>query len=281
MQQRDPGIQPPSETFFFSPSDIAKQLYYYLTSCGYFYCTQEYLVRRENYGNYLLLYVQKGTLSVSSEGRTHTVEAGEAAFINCHQPHEYGALCRAEFVWAHFDGAQTAALHRYITGALHGDFKFAAGPQLHRDLEQLTQVNSRDQLISEAEYSQYIYDMLFGIIVPAADLPGASRQNAVVKSARDYILANLGGSITVEEIAAQAEMSKYHFSRFFKKTTGISPYEYVLLCRVNKAKHLLKSTTRSIEEIAYSVGYNSVSNFIHSFEKKVGQTPGQFRRFPI
>ena len=64
----------------------------------------------------------------------------------------------------------------------------------------------------------------------------------------------------------------------------IDPVGYVLnivLRRIDKAKYLLTSTRLSVKEVAYTVGYNSEENFIHSFQKHVGVPPGVFRKYPV
>ena len=62
---------------------------------------------------------------------------------------------------------------------------------------------------------------------------------------------------------------------------GYSPYEYIVLRRIDKAKYMLASTELSVKEIAYATGYNSEENFIHSFRKNVGVAPGIFRKYPV
>lgn len=69
---------------------------------------------------------------------------------------------------------------------------------------------------------------------------------------------------------AAAGLSPAHFSRLFKGRTGCSPYEYILLRRIDEAKHLLASTRLPVREVAGRVGYGSAEHFIHSFQKRWG-----------
>ena len=65
-------------------------------------------------------------------------------------------------------------------------------------------------------------------------------------------------------------MSKYHFSRLFKKVCGYSPYEFLILTRLNRAKYLLKTTSLPIKVIAQNVGYQSVTTFTNAFTDRLG-----------
>jgi AraC-like DNA-binding protein len=82
---------------------------------------------------------------------------------------------------------------------------------------------------------------------------------------------------SLEEIAAHIQLSKYHFGRLFKKSTGLAPMEYVTKVRIEKAINLLRTTECSIEEIAEQIGYSSSSYFIKVFRSWVGFSPGEFR----
>ena len=82
--------------------------------------------------------------------------------------------------------------------------------------------------------------------------------------------------IGVQDAAAAVSLSPSHFSRQFKARTGYSPYEYIVLRRIDKAKYMLASTELSVKEIAYATGYNSEENFIHSFRKTLALRPESF-----
>lgn len=85
-------------------------------------------------------------------------------------------------------------------------------------------------------------------------------------------------SLSVEKVADAVSLSPSHFSRLFRSTTGFSPHEYIMLHRIDEAKALLQSTSLSVKEIAFRVGYRSEVNFITAFTEKTGATPTQFRR---
>lgn len=85
-----------------------------------------------------------------------------------------------------------------------------------------------------------------------------------------YMNTHLFEPINVAAVAESVNWSQSHFSREFKAHTGYSPYEYIILRRIDKAKHMLTSTQMTVKQIAYHTGYNSEENFIHSFQKTSG-----------
>jgi AraC family transcriptional regulator len=94
----------------------------------------------------------------------------------------------------------------------------------------------------------------------------------------EYIEAHLDASPTLEQIAAVACLSLYHFARQFKTATGLPPHQYVIARRVERAKQLLQAGTGlSLAEVAAHAGFSDQSQFSHHFKRIVGVTPGQFR----
>ncbi len=93
----------------------------------------------------------------------------------------------------------------------------------------------------------------------------------------DYIQAHLAHDLSLTDMAAIADMSAYHFSRLFKQSTGLAPHQYVIHCRIERAKQLLKQGDRTIAQIARSVGFSSQSHFGYHFKRLTGVTPRQFR----
>ncbi len=94
----------------------------------------------------------------------------------------------------------------------------------------------------------------------------------------EYIEEHLDASPTLEQMAAVARLSAYHFARQFKAATGLPPHQYVILRRVERAKQLLQAgTDLSLAEVALRAGFSDQSQFSRHFKRLVGVTPGQFR----
>ncbi|MEM8804564.1 MAG: AraC family transcriptional regulator [Cyanobacteria bacterium P01_G01_bin.38] len=94
----------------------------------------------------------------------------------------------------------------------------------------------------------------------------------------DYIDAHLGSELTLADLAELVGMSQFHFGRLFKQSLGLSPYQYLLQQRVERAKQLLKHTAdKSIVEIALECGFNSHSHFGRKFRQLTGITPKAYR----
>jgi AraC family transcriptional regulator len=94
----------------------------------------------------------------------------------------------------------------------------------------------------------------------------------------EYIQAHLESDIKLADLAASVGISPYHFSRLFKQSMGVSPHQYVLQQRVERAKQLLKSTQLTIADIAFQCGFNSQSHLGKSFRELTGITPSIYRK---
>ena len=94
----------------------------------------------------------------------------------------------------------------------------------------------------------------------------------------EYIMENLEGNPTLEQMAAVVHLSPYHFARQFKAATGSPPHQYVIARRVERAQHLLRADGEiGLVDVALRVGFSDQSKFSFHFKRIVGVTPGQFR----
>ena len=99
-----------------------------------------------------------------------------------------------------------------------------------------------------------------------------------LRAAVDYIEGHLDTGPTLEQMAAVARLSPYHFARQFKAATGLPPHQFVIARRVERAKQLLHAgTDLSLAEVALRAGFSDQSQFSRHFKRLVGVTPGQFR----
>jgi len=98
-----------------------------------------------------------------------------------------------------------------------------------------------------------------------------------IRRAIELMHAHLSRELPLEEIAAAAYLSPFHFARLFKKLTGASPHAFLATLRVNRAQTLLAETDLSISEVSARVGYSSPSHFTKAFRQATGLTPRAFR----
>ncbi|WP_443946310.1 AraC family transcriptional regulator [Pedobacter sp. AW1-32] len=93
-----------------------------------------------------------------------------------------------------------------------------------------------------------------------------------------YIKANLGEKININTLSDKACMSKATFYRLFKRELGISPNDFILKEKINKAKTLLVQPGAKVASISYELGFSDSNYFIRAFKKIVGTTPGAFQQ---
>ena len=98
-----------------------------------------------------------------------------------------------------------------------------------------------------------------------------------VRRAVELMHAHLDRDLPLEEIAAAAYLSPFHFARLFKKVTGASPHAYLATLRAARAQTLLAETDLSVTEVSARVGYSSPSHFTKAFRQSTGLTPRAFR----
>lgn len=99
----------------------------------------------------------------------------------------------------------------------------------------------------------------------------------VLKRVTDYIGDNLNTRLTLADIADVANLSPFHFSRLFKASTGISPHQYVIEQRLQRARELLTETNLPIHEIAWQTGFSDQSHLGRHMRRRFGATPRSVR----
>jgi len=116
----------------------------------------------------------------------------------------------------------------------------------------------------------------------ASRAPGISRTTALpgfkLRRAVAYLETHLAEPFNLALLAETVGMSAFHFSRLFKKATGLSPSRYFIRQRIAKAQQLLQETEASVIEIGMSVGYSSPSHFAQVFRRETGLSPSHYRR---
>jgi AraC family transcriptional regulator len=285
----EPGVLPESAIYFFTPSDMAKNLLFYVTRCGHYFCDNRYsfssrseLGSAANRLNFLLFYVVKGSLALEFDNRTYAIGQDQVAFIDCHQPHFYYAPESVEFLWVHFDGVNARQFYdQIITSRGKQVFAVPAKGDLYRYILKIIACSYNVRGLPEIEHSLTLYKILCNLLFAPQSSLEPGDDESPISQAVSYIEQNLFSDLSVGAAAESVNLSYAHFCRLFRRQTGYSPKEYIVIKRISQAKYLLNTTNLSIKEIAFTVGYNSETNFISSFITKVGISPGTFRKNPF
>ena len=99
-----------------------------------------------------------------------------------------------------------------------------------------------------------------------------------LRKSRDHADRHYAEDLTLERLASVATMSKYHFTRLFKATYGVTPMEYVSQRRIERAQDLLRATNLTVTEVCFAVGFSSLGSFSSRFRAVVGVSPSDFQR---
>jgi AraC-like DNA-binding protein len=151
--------------------------------------------------------------------------------------------------------------------------------EMHRELEQ-----------QRPGYEALARAMLIQLLVTVArfysqnqkerNLPGDDLfgKRALIRQCIHYIEEHYPEEIRLENLADQAYLSPEYFSKVFKQLTAQTPIEFVNTQRLDKAKHLLTTSTLPITDIAFRTGFHDLNYFSRRFKKNTGLTPGKYRK---
>ncbi|HSI71846.1 MAG TPA: AraC family transcriptional regulator [Fimbriimonas sp.] len=95
---------------------------------------------------------------------------------------------------------------------------------------------------------------------------------------RDWLAANYSRRISLDEAAAHAGYSPFHYQRLFVRAFDETPLEFLTKLRMERAKQILRTSVDPVTEICFDLGYESLGSFSARFAREVGMPPSQFRR---
>jgi AraC-like DNA-binding protein len=121
-------------------------------------------------------------------------------------------------------------------------------------------------------FAQHL-SMLSQQIVPRQEKP----EPPTIARARAYIEEHQGEDISLGQVARAVNTSTFYFCKLFKKVTGINFTDYLSRVRIEKAKNLLLNPNLRVSEIAFEVGFQSLTHFNRVFKKLLSQSPTQYR----
>jgi AraC-like DNA-binding protein len=224
--------------------------------------------------------VSKGAMSSYARGATHILPTGTVFLINPGEVHAPGPIVPHGWVLRAFYFSND-----FFTGLSRslgvGDVRFSqlfvrnklitqALLSLHRSLEQRgTRLELESKMLfAFGEVAQHHTRVQLKNRNPKAE-------HHKVRRAKEFLIENHRRVITLKELAGIAEFSPYHLLRAFRDTVGLTPHDFLIQIRVERAKRLLR-LGNAISDIAADTGFVDQAHFTRRFKAIVGVTPGQY-----
>ena len=275
MPYTEVGILSKSASFPITPSDLAKQLFFYPTWCGHYYCNENYYIQRNYFPQLLIMFVREGIFHIKYRNHSYDAIKGDVILLDCHEPHYYGAADGLEFLFLHFDGSNSHAICQYILERSGPIIRQESNVLIGQQIFDMVEFYKRGGIETMVQSASRVYHILELLMTP--DRQSVSTESPVEKAIR-YIRSNVGKEITLNELASVANLSPYYFAHCFKEETGFAPMEYVINTRLEQVKNQLARTKIPVAEIAYEAGYSSTSSLNNMFVKRTGMSPREYRR---
>ncbi|MBD2001852.1 MULTISPECIES: helix-turn-helix domain-containing protein [Cyanophyceae] len=183
-------------------------------------------------------------------------------------------------------GYSQAFLSRTAAGEQRVELLPGQIPKTHWGLSTAIAIQEffNDGQVGGAFYLESVATAVLGqIIYRRSNLSGFKRppeflEPKLLKTSLEYIQAHLSQELNLSNIAATVGFSAYHFARAFKATTGLSPYQYVLRCRLKYAQKLLHDQTRRLAEVAVEAGFGNQSHMTTVFRRMLQTTPRRYQQ---
>lgn len=150
------------------------------------------------------------------------------------------------------------------------------------DLKRLEDAYYHSRVLSPEQYAGLIrllviFGQQLSAIATQMMVQDPQKEPLIVRRARAYIAGHHANPISLDDISRALHVSAFYFCKIFKKATGLTFTEYLGRFRVEKAKKLLLNPHLRVNEIAYSVGFQSLTHFNRIFREITGQAPTRYR----
>lgn len=252
--------------------------------------------------DYLLIYVQEGECSITLDGVAYDVPPGSVCLIQPNELHTLHGRSNTITPFAHFDIFYHALRHEsFVTRTFMTDlteFNAYMQPRLN-DIDgiaippvfQPTDVNifretmikmigswQQHDALRQLMSQHYAMELVLALLEQFSTLATPKiTQPESLNWITAYCAFHLAEPIRVADLAERAHLSQSHFSALFRQRFGMSPHQYLIHLRIQRAQELLRTTPHSLTYIAEQCGFADVHHLAKTFKRVNGMSPGTYR----
>ena len=272
-----------SNRILYTPSSFAKNNLFYLQEIGTLQALSMHTSKRSRLASYLFFCVKSGSGTLEYEGDTYSLTAGDCIFLDCNKTYAHKtSLDLWCLQWTHFDGPNLAQIYDKFTvdnaSPVFRPHYLKPYETLLTELHTLATVSSTS---GEMRISEKLMSLLAQITADCENHHTSKNiptKSGVLTDIKEYLDAHFREKITLDELAGIFYIDKYYLTRRFKQYYGTTVNAYLQQLKITHAKHLLRFSEYSIEEIASECGIDDPNYFARLFKKIEGTSPGTFRR---
>ena len=244
-----------------------------------------------------LIYIKKGTGTITVDFTPHTVHAGTIALILPGQLHSIEQYEQEAMEYENIifhpnlllskmtDASGTDCFFPLLSGRISVPLLYTPDTPCYQEIAACVDANDEIRRTNPPGYELFIKSqlyMLFFLLINrcrTAETPRADRKSLdKMKRILKYIENHYMDKITIADIAKETGLSQSHFMKYFKNIMGTSFIDYLNEYRLTMASRLLISSESSILNIASEVGYENLSYFNRTFKKRYEMTPREYRK---
>lgn len=272
-----------SERVLHTPSTFAKSSLFYMQEAGTLLSLKSHLCQRENLNSFLFIIVLSGKGVVTIKDKIYALNTYDCVLIDCKQSysHQSSEDDPWELMWVHFNGCNAQDYYNlFIEFVPNFVFQTDSPNNFISLINKIIDAHNENNSLSELIISKAITDILTLCFTESKKMEDYKDNSITVKlsSIRIYIDENYKNKISLDQLAEQFYISKFHLSREFKAQYGVTIGKYIQLQRINFAKKLLRFSDKNIETIASECGIPDVNYFNKVFKKSENITASKYRR---
>lgn len=248
--------------------------------CGKEDCEKGHFFGPAVRSHYLIHFVMKGKGIYKTESDNYKVKGGEAFLIRPEEVTYYRADTEEpwSYAWLAFDGEGAASLlARYFPDTAAPVCAVSDVVEASAWFEELFRYFGNAEENHERVLGYFYLIMACLVRRGTGGVPGD--EEGYFKRAVSFMRHNYSYPIQISQVADYVGIDRTYLYKIFMRQEGVSPKQYLSKYRLSEAKEMLLYTQYRITEIAYSCGYHDSSSFCKAFQKEMGMTPAEFRKF--
>ncbi len=244
---------------------------------GESFCDGSYRIERSDSKILCIEYVVSGTGTVRVGGKSYTASAGDTYILLSGSNHEYYSSADDPWVkiWVNASGALVDSLIDVY--GIRGETVFRVDTKRHFEKMHAALRSS----LSTIEIANNCARIFHAMIQDLAMNSQSNQSCGMAEKIKEHIDKNISREILLDELAALIDRTSAHTIRIFKARYGVTPYQYCIDSRIKKAIAMLESTSYSVKEISFRIGFGDEHYFSNFFKSKTGKSPTEYRKVGI